>query len=183
MKKEIQLKSSTHANHHKQPSNTRSSSKKHRRFKPIRRISPHPKVPNISAAAPSVSDNYTKTLVTSSMSELKPDIPSIVNLEDYLDDIDHHMSQVDESFHQDSEALLSCPVLTTITLDMRKILIRWLVKVAARFRCKSETFHMCIQYIDMMLIRKGGFFEKNNFQLLGITCLFIASKYNEIYSM
>ena len=93
------------------------------------------------------------------------------------------MSQVDESFHRDSEARLSSPVLTTITLDMRKILIRWLVKVAARFRCKSETLHMCVQYVDMMLIRRGEFFEKNNFQLLGITCLFTACKYNEIYSM
>lgn len=42
---------------------------------------------------------------------------------------------------------------------------------------------MCVQIIDMMLIRRGEFFEKTNFQLLGITSLFIACKYNEIYSM
>ena len=34
-----------------------------------------------------------------------------------------------------------------------------------------------------MLIQQGPKFDKTNFQLLGVTCLLIASKYNEIYTM
>ena len=66
---------------------------------------------------------------------------------------------------------------------MRKILVRWLAKVAAKFRCKSDTLHMCVQLIDLMLLDHGATFNKKNFQLLGVSCLFISCKYNEIYSM
>lgn len=66
---------------------------------------------------------------------------------------------------------------------MRKILIKWLAKVASKFRCQSETLHLCVQLIDLMLIQQGPKFDKTNFQLLGVTCLLIASKYNEIYTM
>ena len=67
-----------------------------------------------------------------------------------------------------------------ITSDMRTILIKWLIEVSNRFGCLPETLHMSIQLIDILLVEKGLLFDKKNFQLLGITSLFIASKYNEI---
>ena len=67
-----------------------------------------------------------------------------------------------------------------ITSDMRKILIKWLIEVSSRFGCLEETLHIAIQLIDLLLVEKGLCFDKTNFQLLGITCLFIAFKYNEI---
>ena len=66
---------------------------------------------------------------------------------------------------------------------MRGILIGWLVKVARKFKVKSETLHMCVQLIDYMLIFKGDIFHKKNFQLLGVASLFTACKYNEIYTV
>ena len=94
MRKEVQHKSSTHAYHHKQPSNTRSSSKKQHRSKPIRRIT-HLKLTRNRAAASSASVAHPTVLPTSPPPESKPDIPSLLNLEDYIDDIDLHMSMAD----------------------------------------------------------------------------------------
>lgn len=70
-----------------------------------------------------------------------------------------------------------------VTAEMRKTLVRWLAKVAARFRAKPETLHMCIQIIDLMLIHQTHFFNKTNFQLLGVTALFVSCKYHEIYTV
>ena len=66
---------------------------------------------------------------------------------------------------------------------MRKVLVKWLIKVAAKFRVKPETLHMCVQIIDMMLIRQGNFFNRSNFQLLGVTSMFLSCKYHEIYTI
>lgn len=65
---------------------------------------------------------------------------------------------------------------------MRKILIKWLLQIGQRFRVGDDTIHICVQLIDHFLIHETGKINRNNYQLLGITALFVASKYNEIYS-
>lgn len=93
------------------------------------------------------------------------------------------MLNIDKSFHLALQHQLAAPAPTTVTLEMRKILVRWLAKVAARFRSKSDTLHMCVQIIDLMLLGEGDKFSKSNFQLLGVASLFISCKYNEICTM
>ncbi len=61
---------------------------------------------------------------------------------------------------------------------MRRVLVRWLLQVAERFRVKGETIHICIQLVDFMLVFEAAMVNKANFQLLGISALFVASKYN-----
>ena len=70
-----------------------------------------------------------------------------------------------------------------ITSEMRTILIKWLLKVGLKFRIKQESIHICVQLIDYMLINRGSMFNKGNFQLLGVACLFISCKYNEIQTL
>lgn len=62
---------------------------------------------------------------------------------------------------------------------MRCELIGWLVEVATQFQLKSETLFMCVNLIDRYLSKDQVL--KSWFQLLGISSLFIASKYEEIY--
>lgn len=62
---------------------------------------------------------------------------------------------------------------------MREVLIDWLVDVSVKFRLLSATLFMSVSLIDQYLqIEEVG---REMFQLLGITALFIASKYEEIY--
>lgn len=54
----------------------------------------------------------------------------------------------------------------------------WLMKVADKIRAKPETLHLCVQVIDFILIFETRRIDRHNFQLLGITSLFVACKYN-----
>ena len=61
---------------------------------------------------------------------------------------------------------------------MRIILIDWIVEIHYKLRLKEETFYTAIYIIDAYLSQKKK--KKNDFQLLGITSLLIASKLNEM---
>jgi G2/mitotic-specific cyclin 1/2 len=63
---------------------------------------------------------------------------------------------------------------------MRGILTDWLVQVHVRFRLMPETLFLCINIIDRFLSARVVSLAK--LQLVGITCLFIASKVEEIVS-
>ena len=63
---------------------------------------------------------------------------------------------------------------------MRAILLDWLIEVCEVYKLHRETYYLTIDYIDRYLTTKKNI-SKNQLQLIGITCLFIASKVEEIY--
>ena len=67
-----------------------------------------------------------------------------------------------------------------INNKMRIILIDWLFEVYKKLKFGEETFYTTIYIIDAYLSKK--FIQRKNFQLLGVTALFIATKLNEISS-
>lgn len=62
--------------------------------------------------------------------------------------------------------------------SMRGILLDWLVQVHARFRLLPETLFLCVNIIDRFLSARVVSLAK--LQLVGITCLFVSSKVEEI---
>lgn len=62
---------------------------------------------------------------------------------------------------------------------MRSILVDWLVEVHMKFRLVPETLYLCVNIIDRFLDQ--AFVERTKLQLVGITALLIACKYEEIY--
>lgn len=65
--------------------------------------------------------------------------------------------------------------------QMRKILVVWLVDVHRKFKLRPQTLFMAINIIDRYLELTTDSISKSKYQLFGITCLFIAAKYEEIY--
>lgn len=62
---------------------------------------------------------------------------------------------------------------------MRSILIDWIVEVHLKFKLMPETLFITVNIIDRFLEKqKVG---KAKLQLVGVTALLIASKYEEIY--
>lgn len=63
---------------------------------------------------------------------------------------------------------------------MRAILLDWIMEVCEVYRLRRTTYYLTIDYIDRYLTLKPSVL-KTQLQLLGVTCLFIASKLEEIY--
>lgn len=62
---------------------------------------------------------------------------------------------------------------------MRAILIDWLVEVHMKFRLVPETLHLAVNIIDRYLTTVEV--PRKTLQLVGVTALLIAAKYEEIY--
>ena len=69
---------------------------------------------------------------------------------------------------------------TDINEKMRAILIDWLVEVHLKFKLMPETLYLTINLIDRFLEKET--IARNKLQLVGVTAMFIASKYEEIYA-
>jgi G2/mitotic-specific cyclin-B, other len=66
-----------------------------------------------------------------------------------------------------------------INPKMRAILVDWLVEVHHKFRLQPPTLWLCVNILDRYLERKT--IIRNKLQLLGVTCLLISSKFEEIF--
>ncbi|KAK5824330.1 hypothetical protein PVK06_019101 [Gossypium arboreum] len=65
-----------------------------------------------------------------------------------------------------------------ITPSMRAILIDWLVEVSEEYKLVPDTLYLTVSLIDRFL--SHNVIEKQRLQLVGVSCMLIASKYEEI---
>jgi hypothetical protein len=68
---------------------------------------------------------------------------------------------------------------TDLTPKMRAILIDWMVDVHFKFKLLSETMFLCVSIVDRYLAVKP--ISRNQLQLVGITAMLIAAKYEELF--
>ncbi|XP_019165975.1 PREDICTED: G2/mitotic-specific cyclin S13-7-like isoform X2 [Ipomoea nil] len=67
-----------------------------------------------------------------------------------------------------------------INVKMRAILVDWLIEVHHKFELTSETLYLTINIIDRYLAARTT--SKRELQLVGISAMLIASKYEEIWA-
>ena len=67
-----------------------------------------------------------------------------------------------------------------VNAHMRGILVDWLVEVAQEYKLVSETLFLAVNYIDRFLSCEVA--PRRKLQLVGITCMLVAAKYEEIYA-
>ena len=71
-------------------------------------------------------------------------------------------------------------IQTDINDKMRAILIDWLVEVHLKFKLMPETLFLTHNLIDRFLSKKVV--TRKNLQLVGVTAMLLASKYEEIWA-
>ena len=110
------------------------------------------------------------------------DIPSRKNIlesTEYVNEL-YEMYKTKES----SSMNISLDVLemesSRIDFSMRAILVDWLVQIHHHFEFVPETLYLAVNILDRFLSLKTLSITKTKLQCVGITALFIASKYEEI---
>ncbi|XP_024296420.1 G2/mitotic-specific cyclin-B1-like [Oncorhynchus tshawytscha] len=93
---------------------------------------------------------------------------------DYVKDIYAHLRNLEVAMAIKPCHLEGCDV----TGSMRSILVDWLVQVQKQFRLHQETLYMTVGIIDRFL--QDYPVPTKSLQLVGVTAMLIASKYEEI---
>ncbi|KAL5134697.1 G2/mitotic-specific cyclin S13-6 [Glycine soja] len=94
---------------------------------------------------------------------------------EYIDDIYKFYKLVENESHP-RDYIDSQP---EITERMRAILVDWLIQVQTKFELSLETLYLTINIVDWFLAVKNV--PKRELQLVGISAVLMATKYEEIY--
>ncbi|XP_047526984.1 G2/mitotic-specific cyclin-B [Vanessa atalanta] len=95
----------------------------------------------------------------------------------YIKDIYKYLTHLEEKYPIEEDHLRKQSVITG---KMRATLIDWLAEVQRQFSFVLETFHLTVGIIDRYLQVVPNV-QRNQLQLVGVTAMFIASKYEEIH--
>ncbi|KAI9716435.1 MAG: hypothetical protein M1812_005330 [Candelaria pacifica] len=96
---------------------------------------------------------------------------------EYVVEIFEYLKELEETTMPNSEYIEHQPALEW---KMRGILVDWLIEVHTRFHLLPETLFLAVNIIDRFLSAKVVQLDK--LQLVGVTAMFIASKYEEVLS-
>ena len=117
-------------------------------------------------------ENNNKVKTVSNISQ-----EDIQNCKEYINEIFIHLKET-EKLHLPTENYME-KIQKEINERMRIILLDWLVDVQLKFKLLPETLFLTINIIDRYLSKTPA--TKENLQLIGITSMLIACKYEEIY--
>ncbi|KAF7374943.1 Cyclin N-terminal domain-containing protein [Mycena sanguinolenta] len=103
------------------------------------------------------------------------DISDTNMVSEYAEDIFEYMSDLEEKMMPNADYMSH---QNEITWAMRQTLVDWLLQVHLRYRMLPETLWIAVNIIDRFLTHRAVSLIK--LQLVGITAMFIAAKYEEI---
>ncbi|KAJ7170609.1 cyclin [Mycena crocata] len=103
------------------------------------------------------------------------DLYDTTMVSEYAEDIFEYMSQLEESMMPGADYMTH---QNEITWAMRQTLVDWLLQVHLRYHMLPETLWIAVNIVDRFLTQRTVSLIK--LQLVGVTAMFIAAKYEEI---
>ncbi|XP_055606770.1 G2/mitotic-specific cyclin-B [Uranotaenia lowii] len=96
---------------------------------------------------------------------------------EYVNDIYKYLNRLEDQYALQENFLEGNK---QINHKMRTILIDWINEVHYQFKLEIDTYHMTVSIIDryLQLVKDT---QKKELQLVGVTAMFIASKYEELF--
>jgi len=130
----------------------------------------------------STSEAFSRLMLPPNVADIDSedhDNPQLVA--EYVNDIYSYMRQLEDRYAINEHYLDGRGVSgQSVTGRMRGILIDWLVQVHLRFHLLQETLYLTVAIIDRFLQNQDV--ARSKLQLVGVTSMLIASKYEEMYA-
>ena len=101
---------------------------------------------------------------------------NVQNADEYFDDICDELFKNEEKYLVDPKYMSN---QSDINHRMRAILIDWLIDVHLKYKLVPQTMYIAVNLIDRYLEKNDT--NRAKLQLVGVTAMFIACKYEEIY--
>ena len=98
---------------------------------------------------------------------------------DYGQEINRYLNELQSQYSISSDHLAS----HKITAVYRAKMVDWMVEVLSAFRCDDQTFFLAVNIMDRYFDaynKNSKSLELHDLHLIGMTCMFIASKFNDI---
>lgn len=126
-----------------------------------------------------INDNYKKTKVIDyEWEDLdEEDLGDPLMVSEYVNEIFPYLHQLEYATLPDSQYIYKQKHLKP---KMRSILVDWLVEMHSRFRLLPETLYLAINLMDRFM--SVEIVQVDKLQLLATASLFIAAKYEEVFS-
>jgi len=141
-------------------------------------------VESVAPELPVQTESATVESLASAFSSQRLDVEDVdVNdgenpqlVSNYIKEIYNYLHELEKRDCLESDFLRG----KIVTGRMRSILVDWLCQVASRFMLLQETFYLTVDIIDRYLQREHVI--KAKLQLVGISAMYLACKYEEMYS-
>ncbi|XP_074594569.1 G2/mitotic-specific cyclin-B-like [Brevipalpus obovatus] len=135
------------------------------------------RIPRLVKAAKSRSIGYSSSLIPVDVENIDQlDGDNTFQVSEYVNDIYSYLRQLERKYAIKQNPLSSQKEYSS---NLRMVLVDWLITIHHQFKLCMETYFMTIQLIDRYCQLEQV--PKKKIQLVGVTGLFIASKFEEIY--
>ena len=96
----------------------------------------------------------------------------------YGEEIDEYQRQLEVQF-----STANCLANHKITPALRARMIDWMIEVLTNFKCDDQTYFLAVSLLDRYLKGKQETREISDLHIMGVTTMFVASKYEDIYPL
>jgi len=135
--------------------------------------------PMVLSLTPCASDSFEQIDTDEILPEIKDidnNSPTDFDVPEYAHDIHNYLKKAELKFlpkrnYMDKQV--------DINKSMRSVLIDWLVEVSDEYKLNPQTFFLTVNYIDRFLSCMSVL--RGKLQLVGTSCMLVASKFEEIY--
>jgi hypothetical protein len=97
---------------------------------------------------------------------------------DLNEDVDRYLRSLENNLD-----VTNCLERHRINSTLRARMVDWMIEVLTNFRCDDQTFFLSVSLMDRYFKNCPGIKEVNDLHITGVTSMFLASKFEDIFPL